>query len=114
MSLPFIQNIIYKKLLDVVSMDSIQSTVGYPIQPVTCYCFQSSWTGFNGDSTARITTYASNDDIIYTQIDAIAPTGTTGSYMLNVEKAAYRFVKLIYTQTSGSGNLTVTISGKAI
>lgn len=84
------------------------------VQGITVYCIQADWTGFNADATARIVISASNLGVKYTQIDSIAPTSDTNSYMLNVEKCGYRFVQVAYTQTSGAGTLNVSISGKII
>ena len=84
------------------------------IQGLTCYAIQSVWTGFNSDSSARIVTQGSNDGVNWTQVDSVTPSGATGSYLLNVEKAGYRFVQVSYTQSSGTGTLTTTISGKII
>ncbi len=113
MALDIINNTLYTQLMANVDMrtDHFGTT---PIQGLTCYAVQSVWKDFNSDSNARIITSGSNDGITYTQIDSITPTGTTGSYLLNVEKAGYRFVKVAYTQRSGVGTLNTTISGKII
>ena len=113
-----IANNLYHPAVDWINGSSMAATINSPIesiQPLTCFAIQSNWTGFTGDAGARITTYGSNDGITFTSVDAVAPTGTTGSYLLNVEKAGYRFVKVIYTQTTTpTGSLFVSISGKAI
>lgn len=114
MQLDNIHNSLYTTLFSNVNMNANNTSPSETIEGLTCYCIQIGWTGFNSDSTAKITTFASNNNTLWTQIDAIIPTGTTGSYVLNVEKAGYRFVQVIYTQTAATGTLNGTISGKII
>lgn len=114
MSLDIITNVLYTSVFSAVNMNATQTGDSIAIQGITCYTIQAGWTGFNGDTAARITVYASNNNTLWTQIDQIIPSGTTGSYIFNVEKAGYRFVKVIYTQTAATGTLNATISGKII
>lgn len=93
---------------------SANKTVTQEIQSISLYCVQASWTGWNNDATALITVSASNDQIIWTIVSEVTPTSTVGDYMLNVEKAGYRYVQIKFTQTTGSGILNITISGKVI
>ena len=113
MSLDIIHNTLYTPLIPGLTMATNQSG-SVAIQGLSCYAVQSSWAGFNSDASARIVTQGSNDNVNWTQVDSVTPSGTTGSYLLNVEKAGYRFVQVSYTQTSGVGTLTTTISGKII
>lgn len=115
MSLNIIHNVLAEPVFKLVNMNTTQTSTSIPVQGITCYAIQSSWTGFTGDGTEKITTYASNDEIIWSQIDSFIPTTTVANGMLNVEKAGYRFVRVIYTPGSGTvGTLLITISGKVI
>lgn len=109
-----IHNTLYTPLFSAVNMNANQTSAIIPIQGLTCYSVQSIWTSFNSDSAARIITYGSNDGVNFTQVDSITPSSAAASYLLNVEKAGYRFVQVTYTQSAGSGSLTATISGKII
>lgn len=113
MSLDIINNVLYTPIIVSANMNANISAI-QAVQGITVFCIQAFWTGFNLDSTARITISASNDGVNYTQIDSILPTSATNSYMINVEKCGYRFVRVAYTQTAGAGTLGVTISGKII
>lgn len=95
-------------------MVTTQTSAIQPIQGITCYAVQFSWTSFSGDGTEIINTNGSNDGIIWTVVDSFIPTGTTGNRMLNVEKAGYRFIQLTYVPGSTTGTLTASISGKII
>lgn len=115
MSLENLHNVLYKPLLQAADMSVNSVTVDTAIQGITCYAIQANWSGFAGDATARITTSGGNDSVNFTQVDSIIPTGTSGSYLLNVEKAGYRFIRLQYTQTGAPvGTLSASISGKVI
>ena len=114
MQLDSIHNTLSEPMLKAVDMSIAQPSAPVVIQGITNYAIQCSWTGFTGDGTETITTSASNDEVIWTPVDSFIPTGTTGSRMLNVEKAGYRFVRVFYVPGTTVGSLTVTISGKII
>jgi hypothetical protein len=116
MSHSIIHNILYEpKLLDRVDMSVLQETDAISIQSLTCYAVQTSWTGLTVSGGESIATWSSNDGEIWSVEDNFIPAGTTGNRMLNVEKAGYRFVKIVYTPgPSTVGTLLVTISGKVI
>lgn len=113
MSMDIIHNTLYTPLIKMGDM-STTLTGKTAVQGITVFTIQADWSSFNQDTGAKITVSASNDDKVYTAIDSIVPTGATNSYMLNQEKAGYRFVKVDYVPVAGSGLLTVTISGKII
>ena len=113
MSLDIIHNTLFTPMFSNADM-SVNASVVQVVQGITVYCIQVGWATFNQDAAARITVSASNDGILYTQIDSITPTSASNTYMLNVEKCGYRFVKLAYTQSAATGVLNATISGKII
>ena len=109
-----IQNVLYTPLFSHVDMSAPQTSPAQVIQGISLYCVQFSWTGFSGSGSEVISTEGSNDGIVWTTVDSFIPTGTTGNRLLNVEKAGYRFVQLVYAPASSSGSLSATISGKVI
>ena len=109
-----IQNVLYDFLFVNADMSQAQTSQAQPIQGITCYAVQYIWSAFTGTGSEMITTSGSNDGVNWTQVDNFIPMGTTGSTMLNVEKAGYRFVQVVYTPATSSGSLTVSISGKVI
>ena len=110
----YIHNVLSEALQQNADMSIGQPSGPVAIQGITCYAVQCSWTGFTGSGTETITTSASNDGIIWTPVDTFIPSGSTGSRMLNVEKAAYRFIQIFYVPGTTSGVLNVSISGKVI
>jgi hypothetical protein len=77
---------------------SIQASNDYSVLPNGVVDNAGTWTtltlAYNGNS-----------------VTTIPVTGNTGNGIIDVVTAAYA-VRLIYTHTSGTGSLTVTISGK--
>lgn len=44
---------------------------------------------------------------------SVALSGNSGSYMYNISNAGFRWLRAIYTRTSGSGTLDINFSGKS-
>jgi hypothetical protein len=97
-------------------MNNINASANYTsdslnINYFVIYAVQFSWVGFSAP-TSVLYTEASNDGSVWTIIDSFIPTTGTGSRMLNVEKAAYAYVRLRYTQSGGSGTINAVLNGK--
>ncbi len=57
---------------------------------------------------------ASNDlDMTFIAIDSYS-VAAAGSRLVNVEMPRYKYIKVTYTSTSGTGELSVRVSGKQI
>ena len=83
------------------------------ISEVTGYAVHFIW---SGNPTGSLLVEASNtqnsSDFILVSTTALA--GTADKKILNVEKAHYRFIKISYVRTSGTGNLSLHVSGKRV
>ncbi len=69
--------------------------------------------GSNQISTSGGTGVASWTDLstaIY--VGSTSLTGNSGSYLYNVPNAGFRWLRAVYTRTSGSGRLDINFSGK--
>jgi hypothetical protein len=66
---------------------------------------------FTGAPVGSISTQASNDGINFVEVDTHA-VSAAGQYMLNIPRSHYRYVKISYIRTSGTGVLNTFISGK--
>ncbi len=109
-----IQNIVDTILAEDIDMSGDYTSNPQGIEGVTCYAIQFSWTGFNDDTDAVLSTEASNDLEIWSVVDSFIPSDNTNNTMLNVEKAGYKYVRIKYVQVAGAGTLKAIISGKAI
>jgi len=100
------------KLVDAVSMagDSVSSSVDCLFMEVIS--FQFVWTGA---PTGSIDIELSNDGISWTpaNVDAVDPAGAASSSILEVETSS-RYARSSYVATSGSGTLTVHVTGKSL
>jgi hypothetical protein len=45
-------------------------------------------------------------------IGSIAVSGTSGSYLFNIANGGFKWLRAVYTRTSGSGTMDVTFFGK--
>lgn len=92
--------------------DTSAESVAFNIQSISLFSYQVNWSSFSAVNPL-IKLYATNSlDQDFVQIDSFIPTGTSGGRIVNVEKAAYGFIKVEYTCTSGSGLITASINGK--
>jgi hypothetical protein len=80
---------------------------------LTGYAVHAIWSGdpdgliiISGSNTMNI-----ND---FVPVDSQLTDGEPGSYLLNVEKAHYKYVVVEYAPNSGSGSLNCLVSGKRV
>ena len=107
------------KLID-AQPASLTSIVSNPleIQSFSLFCVQFSFSSDFNAIDPEIKVLGSNSlDQPFVAIDTHEPppaAGTSYSYMVNVERAGYAYVKLSYTCASGTGTITATLNGKVI
>ncbi len=85
------------------------------IQQANGYAIQIVWA--NGSSpVGEVDVQASNDGVTFVSIlpSVFAISGNSGASLLNVEDAKYGFIKVVYTRTSGSGDLTVHVNAQGV
>lgn len=111
----------------VMTGTSVVESQAIPLEQIFGYAMQAVWTGTpNGtlklqassDAPARGGTSDGTPDEIANWSDitssSVAITGSAGNYMWNVDAAFYRWVRLVYTNTSGVGVLNVKVSVKGV
>ncbi len=95
-------------LIDAEPLGSSYTSSSEDIRNCVGYAAQFVWT--DGSSTsASVVVQGSLDDTTYTDISSFNITTTSGSALINVERAMYTFVRFVFTRTGGTGG---TISGK--
>ncbi len=99
------------KAFDEVSLASNQLSNIIDLGEADCFACHFVWTDA---PVGTVDTYASNseDPDDFVRIDYMSTAGTPGSHLLNVPKFAWRYIKIGYTKTSGSGTLTAYVSAK--
>ena len=73
---------------------------------------QLDWTGTNAGA---FDVQVSNDNITFHSLNVpnmVAATGTAGGFICNLNQIGQPYIKVVYTNASGSGVLTGTIFGK--
>jgi hypothetical protein len=85
------------------------TSVYYDLGDLTIYTVQVSFTGANVVGT--LTLEASDDPAVgfVTVLDTSQAVAASGGHMYNVVEAGYRFVRLKWVYTSGTGNIKATI-----
>lgn len=100
------------KAFDAINMNADTTSEIIELQRVTCYAVQSIWSGASG--TLVMTVEASNDRVNFTSVDSYSISSSSGSRLLNVEKAGYAYIRIVLDQTGGGGTLSVHVNGKAV
>lgn len=99
-------------VLNAVDLTSSHTSNILEIGEVGGYAVQSIFTGspigtleVKGSNTLNLSDFIT--------VDTYAVT-SDGKRMLNVERAHYSYIIVVYTKTSGTGNLTCIVSAKEI
>lgn len=100
---------INKQILNAQSMSTDITSDTVDIAELVGYCVHAIWTGA---PTGRVRAEASNDNINFVEVSSEDTAGAAGQYLVNYENQHYRYVRVRYSRTSGTGNLTVYVSGK--
>jgi hypothetical protein len=103
--------------MDAVSMGADATSEGILIDQIFGLSFQCVYTG---SPVGDLYIQASCDDVAkpelattWTNISgATVAISAAGSTLFNIDKPYYKFVRVFFDRTSGSGALTVTYNGK--
>jgi len=104
-------NVINTRAIDAGDMSSATLTSAWlPLANVTNVCVQAVYTGSpNGTLKLQASNDASNATDISGKTIAIA---AAGNGILELTSAGYAYLRVVYTKSSGTGSLTVTVNGK--
>jgi hypothetical protein len=75
------------------------------------YCVHAVYTG---SPNGTLTIEASNNGINFYVVNSISIPTANSQLFYQVDKAHYKYVRVVYTASSGSGTLNCQISGKQI
>ncbi len=98
-------------LASAADASSFTSSVKLDLGDLKSYSIQVSFSGSNVVGT--LTLVASDDDSIYTTVanSSVAVTASA-STLYDVRDAGYRYVKVSWAYTSGTGNITIKAAVK--
>lgn len=88
---------------DVSAVKDISEVIGFAVQSV--------WTG---TLAGNIIVQVSNDNVNFFQLDSQAMGGAAGNDMYEVPRTHAKYARVLLDYTSGTGTITVTISGKRV
>ena len=103
-------HIMNKKLMDGVSLGASVDSAALDMSSVKDTCLQIT---FSSGATGSIGILGSNDDANYGIVaSAIAISGSAGTSMVPLSNIGFKFLKISYTRTLGTGTITVIVGGK--
>lgn len=97
------------KIIDALSMGASIDSPTQDNSESTGYAVHAIWTGA---PVGSVSVQGSNDSVNFVEVAADDTAGAAGQYLLNVEHQHYRYVRVSYIRTSGTGSLTVYFSAK--
>ncbi len=95
----------------IYSGDAAASTVSVPFQidDLTTYSVQVVFSGGGGNLVGVLTLEASNDAVTYITVQGSSTNVTASTnLMYNVTDAGYRWARVRWVYTSGTGNMVIT------
>lgn len=98
-----------KQPIAAVSMVANIDSGWIDLSDVNGYCVHAIWVGA---PVGNVVIQASLDKTNTKDLSTTAGGGADGAVFSNVDGVHYPFIKVIYSYTSGTGSLTVNISGK--
>lgn len=108
---------IQKQIVTAGDMSATINGAAIDLDQIYGFSVQAIW---SGTPTGTLGLQFSNDiaqggaaPTNWTADSTQALSGSAGSYMWNIWPANYRWVRLVYTKTSGTGTLNATYVGKA-
>lgn len=67
---------------------------------------------YTGSPTGTLVVEGSNDGTNFVTVDTNSLTGSAGQKLVEKDRAHWRYIRVSYTFSSGTGSLTVYVSGK--
>ncbi len=104
---------ISSKLINAQDASVNITSAGVDLGNITHYSFEGVFSSatLNGNFKLQV----SNDDVNYIDLAGASDTITSGgSSLINISDAGYRYVRCVWTATSGTGTLTVQFIGKEL
>lgn len=95
-------------LISATDASSNITSIGFNLGDLQVYSIHADFTGSTLGGTIKL--QASNDNSDYVDISGASQViASAASHIFNVVNAAYKWVRIVWTQTGGTGNLTARI-----
>lgn len=109
------------KMFDSVSLGASQTSEATVVNGLDNLELTVSWVGTAPVGVLTVEAAAADlgqdEPILWTALDfgsAISVTGASGSHSIFINQLPSNLVRVVYTRTSGTGSLTVVITGKRL
>lgn len=106
------------QIITACSMASNCNSTGVEISQIEDVSIQAVWTGTAENGTFKVqgsNDLVNNPSLVTHWTDQTGSSqaiSADGDFMWNVSLAPFRFIRLVYTASSGSGTLNANLSGK--
>lgn len=95
--------------------DMSQATVTSNSQQLVQMAVASIQAVFTGSPVGTLKLQISNDNSNWTDYtNSSVSVTTSGNFLWNLVSVGFQYVRVVYTKSSGTGSLTVTVSGKGV
>lgn len=97
-----------------LSAQSLVASVNSSAAEIGSYEGISVQSTYTGTPTGTLKLQCSNDGVTFSDVPTatVSLAGAAGSTLWNIPDAYYRFVRISYTATSGTGSVTSVLVGK--
>lgn len=96
-----------------INAGDMSASINSPSQDLSFYWQCAMQAVFTGSPVGSISLSGSNNNVTFTTIAGSTVDVTAAdNIMWNIENAGYKWVRVEYVRTSGTGSLTVTYFGK--
>jgi hypothetical protein len=98
-----------EKVLNGILMTSSQTSAVKDLGEAIGFAAHFIW---SGTPTGSVLCEGSNDGVNFVVVNTQSTGGAAGQHLVNVERMHYKYVRLSYEFTSGTGTLTSHLSAK--
>lgn len=105
------------KILDAVDISTSQTSGKTSIEGIDNVALQAVWNGTSPVGVLYVEVSVEANPVNWDALDfgsAISISGNTGMHTININQHAFKWLRVRYVRTSGTGTMTVTELGKTV
>lgn len=101
------------RLLEDGDMSGNITSIPQQLNSIAMASIQAVWTG--GSASGSLKLQISNDNVTYSDYTGSStPVSGAGDFIWNIVATPYPWIRVVYTRTSGTGLLNITVNGKGV
>jgi hypothetical protein len=103
--------IIDEQLFQNIAMTADRTSSSKEVSEVGGFAVHFVW---SGSPVGNLILQGSNDNVNFVAVQTQAVGGSAGQWLINIERQHYKYARLFYEFTSGSGTLNARMTAKNI